>query len=41
MTFPLPEAASSFQKYICIVCGWIYDEELGDPDSGLPPRHAF
>lgn len=41
MTFPLPEAASSFQKYICIVCGWIYDEELGDPDSGLPPGTRF
>lgn len=23
-------------KYECIVCGWVYDEELGDPDSGVP-----
>ncbi|MDX1504681.1 MAG: rubredoxin [Spongiibacter sp.] len=22
-------------KYECIVCGWVYDEEVGDPDSGI------
>ncbi|MGJ8687751.1 MAG: FAD-dependent oxidoreductase [Spongiibacteraceae bacterium] len=22
-------------KWECIVCGWVYDEALGDPDSGL------
>ena len=21
----------------CILCGYIYDEELGDPDEGLAP----
>ena len=26
-----------YKKWMCVVCGWIYDEELGDPDSGLPP----
>jgi len=24
-----------FKKYMCIVCGWIYDEELGAPSEGL------
>jgi len=24
-------------KWECIICGWIYDEALGDPDSGLEP----
>lgn len=24
-------------KYTCTVCGYIYDEELGDPDSGIAP----
>ncbi len=24
-----------FKKYMCIVCGWIYDEELGAPGEGL------
>jgi rubredoxin len=22
---------------MCVVCGWIYDEELGAPDEGIPP----
>ena len=22
-------------KYVCEVCGWVYDEELGDPDNGI------
>ena len=25
------------KKYICAVCGYIYDEELGDPDNGIEP----
>ncbi|WP_027874843.1 FAD-dependent oxidoreductase [Spongiibacter marinus] len=24
-------------KWECIVCGWVYDEETGDPDSGIEP----
>lgn len=23
--------------YICDVCGYEYDEELGDPDNGIEP----
>ena len=23
------------KKYMCIICGWIYDEAQGDPESGL------
>ena len=22
-------------KYICDVCGYVYDEEMGDPDNGV------
>lgn len=29
------------QKYVCTVCGHIYDPELGDPDSGIEPGTAF
>ena len=29
--------AEPFKKWMCVVCGWIYDEEMGDPDSGLGP----
>ena len=24
-------------KYVCDVCGWEYDEEVGCPDCGLEP----
>lgn len=26
-----------YKKYICVVCGYIYDEEIGDPESSIPP----
>tara|TARA_B100000035_G_C20914958_1_gene515748 strand:+ start:254 stop:427 length:174 start_codon:yes stop_codon:yes gene_type:complete len=26
-----------YKKYICLICGWIYDEELGSPEDGIPP----
>ena len=28
-------------KYRCMVCGYVYDPELGDPDSGVKPGTAF
>ena len=28
---------SGFKKYKCKVCGHIYDEAEGDPDSGIIP----
>ena len=24
-------------KWVCNVCGYIYDEEEGDPDNGIEP----
>lgn len=24
-------------KYVCTVCGYVYDEELGDPENGIAP----
>ena len=32
---------SPWRQFICRVCGLIYDEELGDPDSGLAPGTRF
>lgn len=29
------------KKYRCIVCGWVYDPEVGDPDSGIEPGTQF
>ncbi len=25
------------KTYICTVCGYVYDENLGDPDAGIQP----
>jgi rubredoxin len=29
------------KKYVCTVCGYVYDPEKGDPDSGIAPGTAF
>ena len=28
-------------KYICVPWGYIYDPQIGDPDSGIAPGTAF
>jgi flavin reductase (DIM6/NTAB) family NADH-FMN oxidoreductase RutF/rubredoxin len=35
------EEAPKMAKYKCTVCGWIYDPEIGDPDSGIAPGTPF
>lgn len=25
------------KKYMCLICGFIYDEMLGLPEDGIPP----
>ena len=25
-------------RYLCIICGYIYDEKIGDIDSGIKPN---
>ena len=29
------------KKYVCDVCGYIYDPEKGDPESGIEPGTPF
>jgi rubredoxin len=24
------------KTWMCLICGWIYDEALGDPEHGIP-----
>ncbi|KPL01198.1 MAG: High molecular weight rubredoxin [candidate division Zixibacteria bacterium SM23_73_3] len=33
--------ARKMGKYVCIVCGYVYDPEKGDPDSGVQPGTTF
>jgi rubredoxin len=28
-------------KYVCVVCGWVYDPAEGDPDNGVEPGTPF
>ena len=29
------------RKYVCSVCGYVYDPSEGDPDSGVSPGTLF
>lgn len=31
----------AFRKWVCTVCDYIYDEELGEPDHGIPAGTAW
>jgi len=28
-------------KYVCAVCGYVYDPATGDPDNDIAPQTAF
>ncbi len=28
-------------KYVCNICGYIYDPEIGDPEGGITPGTEF
>lgn len=28
-------------KYMCAMCGWIYDEDVGDPENLIAPGTKF
>lgn len=29
------------KRYVCGVCGFVYDPAKGDPDNGIPPGTPF
>jgi len=31
------EATASARTWMCLICGWIYDEAAGLPDEGIVP----
>jgi flavin reductase (DIM6/NTAB) family NADH-FMN oxidoreductase RutF/rubredoxin len=31
----------NMDKYVCKVCGYVYDPKKGDPDNGVPPGTKF
>lgn len=34
-------SGSETDKYVCRVCGYVYDPEAGDPENNIPPGTAF
>ncbi|MBT9550721.1 MAG: FAD-dependent oxidoreductase [Hydrogenophaga sp.] len=40
-TLPAVAVGAPFQQYICDACGYIYDEAVGDADSGLAAGTRF
>ena len=28
-------------RYVCSICSYVYDPELGDPDAGIEPGTIF
>ena len=31
----------TMKKYVCDICGYVYDPAVGDPDSGIAAGTAF
>jgi rubredoxin len=31
------QVVTQSKTWMCLICGWIYDEVLGDPEHGVPP----
>jgi len=29
------------KKYVCNICGWVYDEAAGDEEHGIAPGTKF
>lgn len=32
---------TTMDKYVCDVCDWVYDPEVGDPENGIAPGTPF
>ena len=39
--FPESRDGRPWRQFICRACGFVYDEEHGDPDGGLPPGTRY
>lgn len=32
-----PSGDLDLKTYMCLICGYVYDEEKGDPEAGIEP----
>ena len=35
------DSVSETRTWMCLICGWIYDEAAGDPEHGIAPGTAW
>jgi rubredoxin len=35
------QGGRKMDRYVCQICGYVYDPEKGDPDSGVDPGTQF
>jgi rubredoxin len=40
-SYLLIKGETNMQKYICTICGYVYDPELGDPDNDIESGTKF
>jgi rubredoxin len=38
---PIYKEEFAMDKYVCEICGYVYDPAEGDPDNGVEPGTAF
>lgn len=36
-----PDTVTESRTWMCLICGWIYDEAAGDADHGIAPGTAW
>jgi rubredoxin len=34
-------STSEFRQWVCVICGWVYDEATGCPEEGIAPGTRF
>jgi rubredoxin len=37
----VPRKEIMMQKYVCTVCGYVYDPAKGDSEGNIPPNTSF
>jgi Fe-Mn family superoxide dismutase len=37
----IEKPTKNMERYVCIICGWVYDPAEGDPENGIAPGTPF
>jgi rubredoxin len=36
LKYSYKERYLNMKTWVCLICGWVYDEEVGAPEDGIP-----